>query len=330
MKSERLLTALLLLQAKGRMSARELAHELEVSERTIYRDLDALSAAGIPVYAERGAHGGIRLSDGYRAALTQLGEEEVRALFVSASDPLADLGMGGSLRRTLAKLAGALPESKRKTAERARGRIHVDPRRWRHPEQPREHLAVLQRSLWDDRRVSLQYRDQVGKETTRVIEPLGLVSKAGVWYLVARSGEDMRTFRAERIIAATETVERFARPPDFDLERYWNAWTAEFEQRPLVRYVVTLRIPVRSDVRPASADADLLERLSYLEAKLDREARTARIAFSGIESALANVMMLGPEVEVLEPPELREQVVRAAGELLARYAAATAFAGSAP
>ena len=327
MKSERLLTALLLLQAKGRMSARELARELEVSERTIYRDLDALSAAGIPVYAERGAHGGIRLSDGYRAALTQLGEEEVRALFVSASDPLADLGMGGSLRRTLAKLAGALPESKRKTAERARGRIHVDPRRWRHPEQPREHLAVLQRALWDDRRVGLQYRDQVGKETTRVIEPLGLVSKAGVWYLVARSGEDMRVFRAERIIAAAETVERFERPPDFDLERYWNTWTAEFEQRP-ARYVVTLRIPEQPDMRPAGAVADLLERLTYLEAKLDREARTARIAFSGVESALANVMMLGPQVQVLEPPELREQVVRTAGELLASYSPVTAFAES--
>lgn len=327
MKSERLLTALLLLQAKGRMSARELAHELEVSERTIYRDLDALSAAGIPVYAERGAHGGIRLSDGYRAALTQLGEEEVRALFVSAADPLADLGMGGSLRRTLAKLAGALPESKRKTAERARGRIHVDPRRWRHPEQPREHLAVLQRALWDDRRVTLHYRDGVGKETTRRIEPLGLVSKAGVWYLVACGAEGMRVFRAERIVAALETDERFVRPADFDLERYWNTWTAEFEQRP-ARYVVTMRIPELPGTRPPGAVVNLLDTLTYLEAKLDREARTARISFTGLESALANVMLLGSQVEVLEPTELREQIVRSADELLARYAPARALIGS--
>jgi len=325
MKSERLLTALLLLQAKGRMPARELARELEVSERTVYRDLDALSAAGIPVYAQRGANGGIRLSDGYRAALTQLGEEEVRALFVSAADPLADLGMGGSLRRTLAKLKGALPESKRKTAERAHGRIHVDPRRWRHPEQPREHLAVLQRALWDDRCVSLHYRDGDGKETTRRIEPLGLVAKAGVWYLVARSGEDMRTFRAERIIAASEMEERFVRPPDFDLERYWNAWTAEFEKRP-ASYLVTVRLLEDPGSRPPGAVADVLERLTYLEAKIDREARTARIWFPGPESALANVLHLASQVEVLEPLELRERIVMSAGELLARYAPAAAFA----
>lgn len=327
MKSERLLTALLLLQAKGRMSARELAHELEVSERTIYRDLDALSAAGIPVYAERGAHGGIRLSDGYRAALTQLGEEEVRALFVSAADPLADLGMGGSLRRTLAKLAGALPDSKRKTAERARGRIHVDPRRWRHPEQPREHLAVLQRALWDDRCVNLHYRDGVGKETTRRIEPLGLVSKAGVWYLVARSGEEMRVFRAERIVAAQETEERFVRPVGFDLERYWNTWTAEFEQRP-ARFEVILRIPDLPETPPTGALVSLLDTLTYLEARLDREARTARVWFSGPESALANIMLLGSQVELLEPVELRAQILRSAQELLVRYAPAAVLAGA--
>jgi predicted DNA-binding transcriptional regulator YafY len=328
MKSERLLTALLLLQSKGRMSARELARELEVSERTIYRDLDALSAAGIPVYAERGARGGIRLSDGYRAALTQLGEEEVRALFVSAADPLADLGMGGSLRRTLAKLAGALPESKRKTAERARGRIHVDPRRWRHPEQPREHLAVLQRALWDDRCVNLHYRDGSGKETTRRIEPLGLVAKAGVWYVVARSGADMRVFRAERIIAADELSERFTRPAGFDLERYWNEWTTDFESRP-AGYLVTLRVATRPGPRPPGAVVDLLETLTFLEAKLDRDAQTARVAFSGIGPAIANVMLLGAQVEVIEPVELREQIVRTADELLAHYRARSASAGRA-
>ena len=135
----------------------------------------------------------------------------------------------------------------------------------------------------------------------------------------------MRTFRAERIIAASEMEERFVRPPDFDLERYWNAWTAEFEKRP-ASYLVTVRLLEDPGSRPPGAVADVLERLTYLEAKIDREARTARIWFPGPESALANVLHLASQVEVLEPLELRERIVMSAGELLARYAPAAAFA----
>ncbi len=159
MKASRLLSMLLLLQSAERRSARELAAALEVSERTVYRDVDALSAAGVPVYAQRGVYGGICLSAGYRKALTQFGEDEIRALFISGSNPLGDLGLGVGRERALEKLSGAMNDAQRKAAVKTRGRIHLDQRRWNQAEQPQAHLAALRLAVWDDRRVSLRYRD---------------------------------------------------------------------------------------------------------------------------------------------------------------------------
>jgi len=192
MKGSRLLSMLLLLQGAERRSARELAAALEVSERTVHRDVEALCAAGVPVYAERGVYGGIALAAGYRRALTQFGDDEVRTLFISGSNPLVDLGLGVGHERALEKLAGALSDAQRKAVQKTRGRIHLDPRRWNQAVQPQEHLAALRRAVWDDRRVRLRYRDREAKTTERVIDPLGLVAKAGVWYLVARSARNVR------------------------------------------------------------------------------------------------------------------------------------------
>src|SRR6202171_5896488 len=242
MKSDRLLAMLLLLKARGRLAASALAKELEVSERTVYRDVDALSAAGVPVFAERGARGGIALAAGYRRALTQFGDDEIRALFISGSNPLVDLGLGVGRERALEKLAGAMSDVQRKAAVKSRGRIHLDQRRWNQAEQPHEHLAVLRRAVWDDRRVVLHYRDREANTTQRTVDPLGLVAKAGVWYLVARSGEEYRTFRAERIIGVTVLDESFARPEGFDLDAYWRDWTSSVEQgSPRFPVVVSLR-----------------------------------------------------------------------------------------
>ncbi|MFI5389222.1 MAG: helix-turn-helix transcriptional regulator, partial [Candidatus Eremiobacterales bacterium] len=213
MKSERLLAMLLMLQARGRASAREIASSLEVSERTVYRDLDSLSAAGIPVHAERGARGGIVLADGYRRALTQFRDEEIRALFVSAAETLADVGLGDNLKRALEKLSGALTESQTRAAANVRGRIHIDPRRWKQAEQPRAMLSALRTACAEDRRTVLHYRDRNAKVSERIVEPLGLVAKAGVWYLVARYGPEMRVFRADRMLGLDVMPERFERPP---------------------------------------------------------------------------------------------------------------------
>ena len=210
MKADRLISLLLFLQSRRQCSARVLAEWLEVSERTIYRDVDALGAAGVPVYAERGSTGGIVLADGYRRALTNFSEDEIRALFVSGASPLADLGLERGLDRALEKLHGALANVQQRAAEKSRARIHVDQRRWNQPEPPREVLATLRRAVWDDRRIRIRYEDRNRKSSTRSADPLGLVSKAGVWYLVARCDHDLRSFRVERIRSVEELTERFS------------------------------------------------------------------------------------------------------------------------
>ena len=313
MKSGRLLNLLLLLQANGRLTAAELAARLEVSERTIHRDMDALSSAGIPVYAERGVGGGIRLADGYRKALTQFGEDEIRALFIASANPLADIGLGEGLAKALEKLAGALPAPQRRSAERSRSLIFFDPRRWYQRLAPREHLAVLRRAVWEDRRITLRYKDSAGKETERVAEPLGLVAKAGVWYLVARKDNgEMRVFRADRIIAVDVTGGTFERPADFKLDEFWETWSVRFLES-LPRYVVRVR------VAPEAID----DITGYWEVQFLDDARTgdgwahARVVFPSIGAAVPQLIAWGRRVEIVEPDEARERVLACAREILA-------------
>jgi predicted DNA-binding transcriptional regulator YafY len=322
MKSERLLAMLLLLQARGRLPAHQIAETLEVSERTVYRDLDSLSAAGVPVHAERGAGGGIVLAEGYRKALTQFHEEEIRALFVSSANPLADLGLGESLAHALEKLAGALPETQRRAAQKTRDRIYVDQRRWKQMAQPREHLATLRRAVWDDRRATLRYKDRNGAVTERVIDPLGLVAKAGIWYLVARYRDEFRVFRAERIIGVEERPDKFERPSDFDLDRFWESSAMSFEQN-LPAYPVTLR------VQPEALE----EVTAYWETEMlgdgvnEASGRLVRIVFPSPGAALSHVIAWGNAVDIAEPAELRERVVERARDVLARYAQANVVPG---
>jgi len=298
------------------MSARALAAELEVSERTVYRDVDALSAAGIPVFCERGPRGGIALSDGYRTAFTHLAEEEVRALFISAANPLADLGLGDGLRKTLQKLAGALPRDQRASAERVRDRIHLDPTRWKQAAQPREHLASLQRAIWDDRCIRLWYRDRDGVESDRVVEPLGLVAKAGIWYLVARSKDEMRVFRATRILRVERMEERFTRPEGFSLDRFWEQWSSDVEARAST-YAVVLRATSPAVANLASWFGDSIEVLAPADA---HGWQTIRVGFQAAGEALGHVLAFGGNVEALEPPEFRQRVIVSARATLARHA----------
>ena len=314
MKSGRLLAMLLLLQAKGRACARELAEQLEVSKRTVYRDLDALSSAGVPVHAERGVSGGIVLADGYRKALTQFSEDELRALFISGDNPLADIGLSDKLPLALAKLVGALPDAQRRAVEMARHRIYLDPRRWKQAAQPREHLATLRVAIWENRRVELHYKDQNRAQTQRVIEPLGLVAKAGVWYLVARSRTEMRTFRAERIINVKELDEHFERPADFDLVAFWREWAQKFEES-FPTYPVLLRVP-----SAAVDDVTAYWESQVLESKARSESVLVKIVFPATEVAVHQLVAWGRKVEIVEPQDLRELVLQRARDVLAHYA----------
>jgi predicted DNA-binding transcriptional regulator YafY len=328
MKSSRLLSMLLMLQGAERRTARELAAALEVSERTVYRDVEALSECGVPVYAERGVYGGIALAAGYRKALTQFGEGEIRALFISGSNPLGDLGLGVDRERALEKLAGAMSDAQRKAVTKTRGRIHLDQRRWNQATQPQEHLAALRLAVWDDRRVRLSYRDRERKTTERVVDPLGLVAKAGIWYLVARSGEELRTFRAERIVGVTALTESFERPADFDLDAYWQRWIASVEESAKNYPVVVSLAP--SDLDRVSSYWETHILTSAVEGAADTSAPgdagdlqriSVRIVFPARDAALHQLVAWGSVVRIVEPLELRDQLVAAARALLAHHAA---------
>jgi predicted DNA-binding transcriptional regulator YafY len=314
-KADRLIALLLLLQSRRQCSARVLAHQLEVSERTIYRDVDALSAAGVPVYAERGAAGGIALSEGYRRALTCFAEDEVRALFISGASPLADLGLERGLTRALEKLRGGLADVHRRAADESRSRIHLDQRRWNQPEPPRELLTTLRRAVWDDRRLRITYEDRNHKPSTRTIDPLGLVSKAGVWYLVARYQGEMRSFRVDRVRSAQELSERFERPPEFDLERHWTESSARFaEASRSGECIVSVRAPHAA-----------LERITaYWPAEVlsqDEHESLVRLTFPGIEIALFQAMAWSDVATIVEPAELHAAILARVQSALERYAA---------
>jgi predicted DNA-binding transcriptional regulator YafY len=225
LRANRLLSLLLLLQARGRMTAHELAERLEVSERTIYRDLDALSAAGVPIYTERGPGGGCELLHGYQTKLTGLTETEIRALFLlGVSHPLVDLGLSQALEGALLKLSAALPSASRQSAEQVRQRIHLDTSLPSHNGDALPHLQTIQQAVWQDRILSLTYAHGCEQR----VEPYGLVSKAGVWYLVGAVAGGMQVLRVSRIRAVQVTEERFCRPEAFDLVAYWEDYNARF------------------------------------------------------------------------------------------------------
>ncbi len=314
MKADRLISLLLLLQSRRHCSARILAERLEVSERTIYRDVEALGAAGVPVYAERGSTGGIVLADGYRRALTQFTDDEIRSLFVSGGSPLADLGLGRGLDRALEKLHGGLADVQRRAAEKSRSRIHLDQRRWNQPEPPRAILVALRRAVWDDRRVRVRYEDRNRAASTRTVDPLGLVSKAGVWYLVARYGEELRSFRVDRIRSAQELMQRFERPASFDLERYWRESSARFNEASRSTDCVVLLRTRSGALESVSA---------YWPAEVvseDKAGALLRVTFPGTEIALFQLVAWSEDATLVEPEELREALVARARRTLERYA----------
>ncbi|MDP9110169.1 MAG: YafY family transcriptional regulator [Candidatus Eremiobacteraeota bacterium] len=314
MKSDRLVSILLMLQSAQRRTARELAKALEVSERTIYRDVDALCASGIPVYTERGADGGIVLAEGYRKALTSFGEDEVRALFVSGSAILSDLGMGPGLERALDKLRGAFSDAQRNAAEKARGRIHIDQRRWNQSDAPVEKLSLLRRVIWDDRRIDLMYEDRKRERTTRTVDPFGLVSKAGVWYLVAQTDGGFRSFRVDRVVGITERDDRFSRPEDFDLDEHWRRISSELTMNTSASFLVTVRV---------EPDAlDLVGSGYWPSEPVEGNPLLLRIRFANERVALSSIVSWGSGVFVVDPIELHAAIVEHARVLIRNYAMA--------
>jgi predicted DNA-binding transcriptional regulator YafY len=320
MRADRLLSVLMLLQVRGSVTARELAERLEVSERTIYRDIEALSVAGVPVYAERGPGGGCMLAEGYRTNLTGLTQDEARALFMPGMvQPLADLGAGKAIEAALLKLLATLPTSRRREVEHTRQRLYMDAVGWYHSNEPTHFLQTLREAAWNDHRLRIVYRKSNGEIGERIVEPLGLVAKAGIWYLVALSQGDMRVFRVSRVRDAEIIDEVFQRPEEFDLEQYWSTWSLDFETQ-LPPYPVIIRVsPTFVPTLPlvlGEATHSLLDRAGLPDAE---GWITLTIPFSSFESARRNILGFGTQVEVLEPQELRQSVIHVASGIVEFY-----------
>lgn len=324
MRADRLLSILLLLQSKGRMTARNLAARLEVSERTILRDMEALSAAGVPVVAERGVGGGWRLVDGYQTKLTGLTAAEIQTLFLGRPPKLlADLGLKDAAEAAWIKLQAALPREIRAQAEFVRDRILIDPRGWRDGGESLAALPIVLDALWRQRRLQFFYTKHGQCAEERVVDPLGLVARGNIWYLVARKAEDVRTYRVSRIRDAVALAERGERPANFDLASHWESSAAAF-QRQLPSFVAVYRV-----------DPDVMPWVRWrtwrvLEETPDGDRLCVRLQFEVEEEAVMFALGFGARVELLEPFELRARVLEAARATVACYAAAPTAQSEAP
>src|SRR5262245_43539177 len=242
MRADRLLSIMLLLQVHQRITTRELAQRLEVAERTIHRDMDALGAAGVPIVAERGSGGGWSLLEEYRTNLTGLNEAEIQALFLAQpARLLGDLGLRQAADAARIKLQAALSPTARHDAEHARQRIHIDGAGWSQAREPVPLLPAIQEAVWQDRTLLLTYQRADDTAVERLVEPLGLVAKGSIWYLIARVDDSTRTYRISRVQKAEITNQTFTRPVDFDLAAHWEASSTQFRAN-LPQYPATIRI----------------------------------------------------------------------------------------
>lgn len=341
MRASRLLSVLLLLQARGRMTAQELARELEVSVRTVYRDVESLGAAGVPVYADRGPAGGYQLLGGYRTRLTGLSGDEAESLFLAGiPGAAAEMGLGTVLAGAQLKLLAALPPELRSRAGRIRERFHVDAPGWYQEADSTHHLPAVAEAVWNQRAIRVRYRraGSHGKEVARALEPLGVVLKAGVWYLVARAlateadapgdsrhiehAGEIRAYRVGRILDLTTLDARFERPEGFDLGEYWQTWSRRFEASSY-RGEAVVRLSARGRERAPFLLSPAAARAAVETAGTPDHEGWVRVVLpiESVEHALTELIRLGADAEVLAPQELRERFAQTARALAATYGA---------
>ena len=311
------MSILLLLQNRGRLTAEQLAAHFEVSVRTIYRDIDQLSAAEVPVYADRGPGGGFQLLDGYRTKLTGLSPSEAETLFIAGlPGPAAEMGLADALATAQLKLTAALPESARANARRLSARFHLDPVDWFRSAASARLLPAIATAVWGELAIDVQYkRSGTDKTVSRRLQPLGLVLKAGTWYVVAHAGDNARTYRVSNILDLQQTGERFTRPKDFDLVRFWTASSRAYEVG-LYRGTAELRVSKRGMARLETLGATVLQ-AAQDSAEPEKTGGWTRITIpiESIEHAASDMLKLGGEAEVLKPVALRRRVARTARDV---------------
>jgi predicted DNA-binding transcriptional regulator YafY len=313
LRADRLLSIIMLLQSRGRLTTQQLAEELGVSRRTILRDVDALSFAGVPVYAEGGHGGGIALDENYRTSLTGLQDREVRALFVASHAPtLAEVGLGDAAKSTMLKLSAVLPASQRPSVEHIRQRILIDSAWWWRDDQPPAFWDQLQQAVYEDRCIQAVYERHDGETIERILEPYSLIAKSSVWYLLAQYQGELHTYRVARFQRMTLLDTRFRRREDFDLNTYWQTQLQDFKEA-VSEYRFTLRVHpdrlgfIRRLVPGRYQVDDTPDATGWLTVRFDLES---------MDFARMLVFGLGRQAVIVEPPELQAAVLAAARETL--------------
>jgi predicted DNA-binding transcriptional regulator YafY len=334
MRAGRLLSTLMLLQSRRRMSAQALAEELEVSVRTVYRDIEHLSAAGVPVTVVRGASGGFELLEGWRTRLTGLTPKEAQAMFLAGTPGAASqLGLGEAMASAQLKLLAALPTGWQADARRVSSRFHLDPVGWYQSPSRVEHLAAIADAVWTERRLKIRY-ESWRAVVDRVIEPLGLVLKAGEWYVVAstpaprsrappgvRSStpREPRTYRLSNIHALEPSTGKFVRPRRFDLAKHWAASIARFEAG-LYRGTAVVRASSLGLKKLRGLSAAVAEAVERATDERDGDGwLRVRMPIESIDHAVSQLIRMGTDVEVLDPAELRVRLATTARALVAMY-----------
>jgi predicted DNA-binding transcriptional regulator YafY len=319
MRASRLVTLLLLLQTRGRLTAAQLATELEVSERTVHRDVEALAEAGVPIYAERGPHGGVQLVEGYRTRLTGMTADEAEAVFLSGlPGPAAELGLGTVVTAARLKVLAALPSELRVRASRLVERFYLDAAAWFRAGDSVPHLGAVAEAVWEGRRLWIEY-ERDDQRVERVLEPLGLVLKAGIWYVVASVDGEIRTYRLSRVVAAKPLDDRFERPGGFDLAAHWAESSAAYE-----REVPRVEVEVRVNPQRIGALADLVG--SHVVADAERLPEPdpdgwtrLRLRMDWPNDAPGRLVGNGRDLEVIGPPEIKARVLELARGVLERH-----------
>jgi predicted DNA-binding transcriptional regulator YafY len=320
MRADRLISILLLLQTRRSMTAQELAEELEVSERTIYRDINALSIAGVPVFGKSGPRGGYALVESYRTNLTGLSKDEVRALFMlSVPAPLTDLGMSQDLRTALLKLSAALPDTFRGDEERVRQCFHLDSTWWRQGDERVPHLNTIHLAIWQNHKLHVVYSPPFAIKIERLVAPYGLVAKAGVWYLMCARNDTIHVHRVSDLSDVWMSDETFEHPIGFNLAALWKEWCAEYEKilsdftaivRVAPSFIPELPRYFGDSIRARIAQSGLPDAEGWIRLEL---------SFESFEAARDRILGFGRAVEVLEPHALHRSVLDYAEQIVDLY-----------
>ncbi|MFD5849760.1 helix-turn-helix transcriptional regulator [Cytobacillus pseudoceanisediminis] len=317
MRADRLISILLLLQNNERMTTRELAKELEVTERTIHRDMEALSAAGIPVLAERGKFGGWKLLEKYRTNLTGLKADEIKTLLLSPSfDHLMDLGISEDWKEARQKLLAAIPAPLKDGVKDISNRIHIDTSTWRQTPREMKSFGIVQQAVWEEKKLQIQYEKADKHTSDRIVEPLGLVAKGNTWYLIAASEEKIKSYRVSRILDAELINENFSRPNDFDLSGYWQ----ESKQK----FISSLpRFEVEVEMSPS-----IIQRINFtgrfvqvmhMDSPKDDGWISASLCFDTEQEAREYILGFGIQIKIVRPVSLRKSVGEMAESVVNLY-----------